>query len=144
MKYSLFVMFLAVNLFADSKPGSKCGLTDSKDDAWKETKSISLTDASNSRINNLPTLVKQQLIIAAKEFADFGEGSNVIKNTVDAVNYLRANSDANTLSVVYYNVKRLKVTEVLHYPGDNPNAAIFLTGTRTIIAYNGDDSITCR
>ena len=142
MKLTLLALFFVVSL--NAMAGSECGLTDSKDESWVELKSVDLTRASNARINALPTLTKQQLIITAKTFNDFGNGPSEINNTVDAVEYLRQNSDGLHLSVNNYRVNRRLVTEVLHYPGDNANAAIFKTGTRTIIAFNGDDSITCK
>lgn len=147
MKFQIvsLALLLSFSSMAASKLGSKCGLTDSKDDEWLGVgRSINLTSAKSAFINALPTLTKQQLIIAAKEYIKGGGEEADIQNTVDAVNYLRQYSDGHSLSVSNYQVINSRVTEVLHYPGDNPNGVIFRTGTRTVVAYNGDDTILCR
>jgi len=124
--------------------GSQCGLTDQKDDSWKQTKLISLSRADEEKVSNLDTKTKQQIIIAANYFGtDFG-ATGKFKNTMDAVNFMRGNSEAGDMAVIYYRVNGERFTEVIHYPGGNPVGVIFATGSRTIIAENGDDSIICK
>lgn len=146
MKVSLIVVAFVFSAFANAaaKPGSKCGLTDFKTSAWVEAKSLDLRSANNDRLNALATLTKQQLIITAKHFAQKWGESNNFYNTLQAVNYLRSHSVGKDLNVVYYNVRGNRVTEVVHYPGDNAYGVIFETGTRTVVAYDGDESIDCK
>ena len=133
----------AINAQAAYVPGSQCGLTDKAGDGWVTTKSFDLRQASEERISELPTLTKQQLIIAAKELAG-KPASSEIKSTVDAVNYLRNNSVGEDLVIVHFNYAGEKFTHILHYPGDNPYGVIFEQGTRHIVALNSDDSVSCK
>ena len=127
--------------------GSQCGLTDGKDDvAWKSIgQDQQLTQATDQELKNLPTLTKQQLIIAAKEVAKEREDHFlVVKNTVQSVKYLRENSEAEDVYVRNYKVKKLLVTEISYWPGGNPYGYIFLSGTTRLIAFNQDDSVACK
>ncbi len=143
----LSVLFLMVSFafsaFGSYIPGSKCGLTDTTSDNWEHSRSVDLSRANEEQINALPTLTKQQLIIAAKyEAKKFSEGE--IHNTVEAVEYLRHNSDAKTLTVEHFAYREQRFTQVLHFPGDNPYGVIFTQGTLHVVAYNSDDSIDCK
>ena len=143
----IFTLFLALNSFGSTRFGSKCGLTNAKDESWTRTKSFNISSWSDARITGLPTLTKQQIIIAAKDLTKGPDGLVAdieIKTTIDAVNVLRGNSEGGDVYVMYYKVNRLDVTEVLHYPGGNPVGIIFKTGWKRIHAENGDDTITCR
>ena len=136
-----------MNSFGSSRLGSKCGLTDDKNDSWARTKSLNISTWSDARISELPTLTKQQIIIAAKDLTEGPDGLAAdieIKNTIDAVKVLRQNSEGGDVYVMYYKVNRLDITEVLHYPGGNPVGIIFKTGSKRIHAENGDDTIICR
>jgi hypothetical protein len=68
----------------------------------------------------------------------------VIKSTVQAVKYLRENSESEDVYVQNYQVKKLEVTEISFWPGGNPYGYIFLSGTTHLIAFNQDDSIVCK
>ena len=143
----IFAAFLALNAFGSSKLGSKCGLTDAKDDSWTTTKTLNISKWSDARISELPTLTKQQVIITAKDLTQGPTGLATeidIKNAIDAVTVLRENSESGDVYIKYYDVKRLAVTEVLLYPGGNPVGIIFKTGSKRIHAENGDDTVTCR
>lgn len=143
LSFLFLVMSFALNAHAAYVPGSQCGLTDEAGDGWVTTKTIDLRDASEERINELPTLTKQQLIIAAKALA-VKEEAQKIKSTIDAVEYLREASSGADLDVIHFSYKGGKFTQVLHYPGDNPYGMIFEQGTRHIVADNTDGSVNCK
>ncbi|MEO5971025.1 MAG: hypothetical protein ABIQ95_13940 [Bdellovibrionia bacterium] len=140
----LAVFILSTNtVFAETRWGSECGLTDQKDDSWVEVgKGLNLQKLTKAEIRNLPTLTKQQLIIMAKEFAKGSEDNVPINCAIEAVDYLKGTDDGPYIST--YLVRGKKYTEVLIYPGDNPIGVIFKQGTVSIVADNGDDSIACR
>ncbi len=149
MKALLLMTLSLVTLHgqAADRWGSKCGLTDGKDDVtWKSVgQDQALTHATDQELNSLPTLTKQQLIIAAKEAAKEREdNAAVFKNTVQAVKYLRENSESEDVYVRNYKVKKLVVTEITFWPGGNPYGYIFLSGTTRLIAFNQDDSVACK
>ena len=135
------------NLQAGDRWGSQCGLTDDKNETdWKSVgKDLKLTLATDEELNSLPTLTKQQLIITAKaEAKERDEDAVAIKNTVQAVKYLRENSESEDVYVRNYKVKKLNVTEISFWPGGNPYGHIFLSGTTHVIAFNQDDSVACK
>jgi len=143
LSYLLLVLFFGINASAAYIPGSECGLTDMTSDDWEFSHTYELSNADANQINALPTLTKQQLIIAAKDTAS--RFSKVkINNTVEAVEFLRHNSDARSLSVENFAYRGERFTQVLHFPGDNPYGVIFERGTRHVVAYNSDDSISCK
>jgi hypothetical protein len=146
MKNFLWLAFFILSsnsVYAETRWGSECGLTDQKDDSWVEVgKGLNLQKASKAEIRKLPTLIKQQLIIMAKEFAKGSEDNIPIRCAVEAVGYL--NGTDGGPYVFTYLVGGKEYTEVLIYPGDNPFGVIFKQGTTTIVADNGDDSISCR
>ncbi len=148
MKQLLLVLISigSLSAMATNKLGSKCGLTNFKEDGkWKLLNRIDLGTAKDSKIQELPTLIKQQIIIAAKKIANKREEEGLdIKNTLDAVNNLRNNSEGEDLSIDYYKVKELKITEVVHYPGGNPVGVFFIQGTTHIQAYDEDSTIICK
>lgn len=144
-QFSFLFLLVAFGMssFGANIPGSQCGLTDTTSDNWEHTKWIDLATAGAEQINALSTLTKQQLIIAAKyEAAKYSESK--IYNTVQAVEYLRHNSDARFLRVEHFTYREQRFTQVLHFPGDNPYGVIFEQGTLHVVAYNSDDSISCR
>ena len=142
----VLISLSSLSAMAAEKLGSKCGLTDFKEDGeWKLVKSVDLGRARDSKIQELPTLTKQQLIIAAKELAKRHAKEGLeINNTLGAVGNLRGNSEGGDLSVDYYKVKNLKITEVVHYPGGNPYGVFFIQGTRRIQAYDEDSTVYCK
>ena len=150
MKRWLLVLVSATSICGmatASRLGYQCGLTDSKDDSWKRTKSLNVSRWSEAQIDGLPTLTKQQIIIAAKDLTQGPNGLSAdieIRSTIDVVHVLRGNSEGGDVYVMYYDVRALSVTEVLHYPGGNPVGILFETGSKHIHAENGDDTITCR
>ncbi len=145
---SLFTLItvIALNLFAAerTKFGSECGLADDINDLKEVGRFISLDHASDTKINSLPTITKQQLIITAKDIAaDFGH-REPIKTTLDAVSVLRSFSEGGGLSVQDYLSKGVRYTSVQFYPGGNPVGLIFKAGTRHAVASNGDETLTCK
>ena len=139
----LFSLVLAIT--ANAKPGSQCGLTDSIDDSWITTARRSLTDASDRTISNLPTLTKQQLIIAANEESKRRGENEKFQSAVEAVDYLRESSTSNDVTIIHMEVDgRRMVTLVEIYPGENPYGSIFAQGTRRVIAYEKDSSVECK
>lgn len=148
MKWLLvLVSFTNLSLFATPKWGSECGLTDDKnDEAWIQVgRTLDLRKASPDKLQALPTLTKQQIIITAKDEAkDRGDDASSIKDTEQAAEYLKANSESQDIQVANFKVKKLKVTLVSFWPGGNPYAHIFLYGTRHVIAFNQDDTIACK
>lgn len=146
----LVILGLTLNLmisnlvYADFLPGSKCGLSDDADaDSWTlmPGNRYALSRANTQRINGLPTLLRHQLVIAAKSAAN---GEVEINNALDAVNYLRHNSDSSTLDVYDFRFNGNEFTQIKHYPGDNPYGFIFKRGTKNLFAYNEDGSVRCR
>jgi len=138
---------VTLNLQASIRWGSQCGLTDAKDETeWKSvSENQRLTQATAQELNSLPTLTKQQLIITAKDEAkDRDDDASAIKNTVQAVKYLRENSESEDVDVRNYKAKKLRVTEISFWPGGNPYGHIFLSGTTRVIAFNEDDSVACK
>ncbi len=122
------------------KWGAECGLTDAKDDSWKELKSYNLNSASEEELAKLPTLVKQQVIVAAKYFAS-DDPSVKIYGTNDAVEFLRRSDGPY---ITHYLVGGKRFTEVLSFPGDNPVGLVFAYGSLHVVAKNGDNDIMCR
>ena len=147
MKWMLVLAsFSSFSLFAATQWGSECGLTDSKDETWVSSgKVLDLAKASDARINALPSLTKQQIIITAKDTAaDFGSDPKNIKSTAKAVELLRDHSESRDLQVYDYIVKKVKYTEVTFWPGGNPYGHIFHIGTTHVVALNEDGSIKCK
>jgi len=138
---SVFAILTAISVNAFAKAGSACGLTDSKDETWAINLSMDLSTVPNSYIHRIPKRTKQQIIITAKEFSKHAEHGTAINNTIDAVNYLRQFDGPYIEDII---VNDVIYTEVRTYPGDNPVGLIFKHGSTTIVAENGDDSITCR
>lgn len=120
--------------------GSQCGLTDLYgDDSWRESgKGIDLRSASPSTIAQLPTIIKQQLIIAAHHQ---GEEQNL--NTLGAVEFFREFSEGGDLSISHFRVNGELFTQVLFYPGGNPGGSIFRYGQLRIIADISDSDVVC-
>lgn len=114
----IICLVFATAALAANKPGSKCGLTDNADDdSWIEVgPEYNLSRANKKTIERLPTLVKQQLIITAKQFSKDDEDT-MIENTLQAVYYLR---QGDGLNVYDFKVKGKRYTQVLTYPGDIP------------------------
>ncbi len=123
--------------------GAQCGLTDVKNDTWKQGKSYNLERATRKQIEALPGLIKQQLLVAALEsLRSYGDSEqDKIQTVHDAVSYFRR---AYGPVVTHYIVNDHKVTEVLAFPGDNPVGVYFEYGSTLIVAENGDDDIVCR
>jgi hypothetical protein len=120
--------------------GQYCGLSEEfNDEVWKEINSrhIALYRLNDDQIDDLPTIVKQQVIITAKET------NPEIKSTKEAIAYLKEGSEGDE---VHYNVYRVKgkiYNEVKTYGGGNPTSTIFRDGELRVHAHNGDDSIMC-
>jgi len=148
MKFiSLFLLLLVVggDVLAEKKFGSSCGLTDTHRDGWaKRGPNMTLDSMSDRAVRKLPSLTKQQLIITAKHFSKKLEDSPLIRNSVDAVDFLRENSEWSELEIQDYRIRGEEYTEVLHYPGGSPFGLIFLRLTRRIVASNVDGTIYCR
>lgn len=144
--FILLSLCLSISAFATSRLGSKCGLTDSMgEEGWEKVgKWTELSRATDEKISKLPTLMKQQLIITAKEEAARFKEEVEIKNTLDAVKYLRENSEAGDLYLQDQRVKGKVYTEVVHFPGGNPYGAIFAKGSLRVIAFNQDDTLYCK
>lgn len=142
MKFVLFVSVFALSLSASPrKLGSECGLVDSTEgEDFVVTRTIGLDHATATKVNNLPTLTKQQLIIAAKETAKGDVDAPEIYNTWQAVQYLNQRG----LTIVHAEAGERKVTEIRSYPGDNPYGPIFLQGTKKIVAFEQDGDIVCK
>ena len=138
----VLISLIGVMGFATSKWGSECGLTDDKDESWKEiSRPLYVGRLKAAKIAKLPTLTKQQIIITAKDFAKGDDDAPKIKKTVEAIEYLKR---ADGPYVTNYQVRGRRYTEVIAYPGDNPVGLVFEYGSRHVVASNGDDSIECR
>ncbi len=154
MKNIFIAMTLVTSLSAQAggaRFGSECGLTDGyHEGSWVEVgQNINLTKASPSKIRGLDTLVKQQLIIAAKlqssQLHQFdGQEEAKISNTQEAVEYLRQSSDSENLSVSDFRVRSKHFTQVLYYPGDNAGGVIFEAGTTHAVAFIADSDVVCK
>ena len=141
MKIALFLAVFSLTLSAAWKPGSKCGLVDNTED-YKQVRTLNLDQPEREKIAVLPTLTKQQLIIAAKATAKDMHEEVEIKNSYDAALYLeRGRGD---LSVITATAGKTKVTEIRAYPGDNAYGFLFVRGTNRIVGLNSDDDIVCR
>lgn len=128
--------------------GSECGLIDFADDLFGDDatlidKPLSLDRLSDAELRALPTLIKQQIVIAAmrlltesaEKFQDENDG------VVTAVRLLaEAGSEANYAS---YRAYGSAFSEVVFYPGDNRYGAIFQFGSRSILALIEDSSVVC-
>jgi hypothetical protein len=146
MRLALLVFLFAGSLSASpvsGKAGSYCGLVDSttEEAGFIETAVRSLNQASRATIEKLPTLTKQQIIIAAKLMSEGDTDAPEIKNTFDAVEYMRR---ADGPAIIHAKAGDTKVTEIRSYPGDNPVGPIFLQGTKRIIAFDNDQDISCK
>lgn len=130
---------LIVTLLSLGPEAFACGLPGLQDESWQVVGKRYLLDrASPKEVAALPTLVKQQLIIAAK--ASFQSEEKPIKNTAAAVGLLQKDDGPY---VINYLVNGRIITQVETFPGDNRYGVIFEAGTLHIIAENGDDSIFC-
>lgn len=135
-------LLFAVNAAAETRYGSKCGLFDYSGDFWEQAETIrtlSFNKKSDEEISSLPTLTKQQLIIAAKVLTE----EKNIKGAAQAVRALRGYS-SDGVAVTYYRLKGKNYTEVIAYPGDNPYAVLFITGSRSIVAHIQDSDVVCK
>jgi hypothetical protein len=143
MKFALIISLVTLSLSAAPRRlGSQCGLVDSTEgEDFVVTASRSLDNASYAAINKLPTLTKQQLIIAAKDVAKGDIEAPEINNTFTAVRYLRS---FRGLTIVHANAGGTMVTEMRSYPGDNAYGPIFLQGTKRIVAFENDGDIVCK
>lgn len=149
MKLFSFVLIglIAVGGFGFDRTSSGCGLTKTKNGSWIATKSLNLSMWSDSKINHLPSLTKEQIIIATKELVSFRDElteDRGVKTAVDAIKTLSDLSESNDVVMVYYKVNNRSVTEIRYYPGGNPYGIIFETGSTEILADNEDDTISCR
>lgn len=141
--FSIALLALITSAHA-AELGSKCGLLDTNEsDEWRSAgRSISLdADTSAEELAALPLLTKQQLIIAAKYFANESDSDVEIRNTFEAVQYM---SGSDGINVQNYQVKRRRITEVMTYPGENPYSVIFKRGTKQVIAYGKDGTVYCK
>ncbi len=141
------VSLLPFELKAADRSGSDCGLTDFRNvDEWLSLgEQQILTQMTDQELSRLATLTKQQLIITAKEETKARDTNPaVIKNVVQAVKYLRENSESEDVHVTLYKVNKLVVTEIAFWPGGNPYGYVFLRGTTRLIALNQDDEVSCR
>jgi hypothetical protein len=129
----------------DMRFGSECGLVDSSgDEALVDVgRPRSLGRATDAQIHALPTLVKQQLIIAARHLIDEHVAVE-FRDSVEAANCLREGSEAGDLSVYDFRVNGRRYTQVMTYPGGNPYGVIFLAETRTVVAFTQDSDIVCK
>lgn len=148
MKKSLLiaVFLLPAFVFAGAKkernpqtyiPGSKCGLMDS----WGELDSSSTTfdiSRSTKRVNQLPNIVKKQLIAAAN--------MSLTPPTSDAkvaAAYLRDSSEGYELYVLRTEHRSKKFSVISYYGGGNHTGVIFPWGSDKPLAEIGDDDINC-
>ena len=141
------VSLLPFELKAADRSGADCGLTDFRNvDEWISLgEQQILTQMTDQELSRLATLTKQQLIITAKEETKARDTNPaVIKNVVQAVKYLRENSESEDVHVTLYKVNKLVVTEIAFWPGGNPYSYVFLRGTTRLIALNQDDEVSCR
>lgn len=120
-------------------PGQYCGLTEDSSEDWKEVKerSLDFSKMNDAKIAALPSVTKQQLVLAAKEI------DSKVTTAVEAVALLKDSSESEDL---YYNVFEydgVTYNEVLIYPGGNASGLIFKDGSLSVHAFNGDGSIEC-
>lgn len=135
--------FAATASFAAGELGSQCRLTDDNaNHTWEEipndTFDSDLSHATRRQIEKLPTLVKQQLIIAVRIQAE-----EVVKSAYAAVQLLREASSDGDLYVYHLKINGRKYTVVKHYPGDNPYGVIFAYGTTRAVAVMSDSDVIC-
>ena len=144
LTFSVLTLAFAFSAIGANKLGSQCGLLDSFEGEQLKAigKGVQLDLSTPSdKVRKLPTLTKQQLIIAAKYFANENGESIEIKNTQDAINFL---SGSDGINVDSFKVNKLRVTEVMYYPGENPYSVVFLLGTTHILAFGQDGTVVCR
>lgn len=139
MKLITLICLLGATLNLNAN-ASMCSDLESLD--WQKlgAKGFDLQDYDDKKVARLPTLTKQQIIIAAKKMAA-EEDVSTITNTESAVKYLL--EAGFELSVSHFTVNGKEFTEVKHWPGDNPYGIIFLKDTLHIVAANEDGSIAC-
>src|SRR5262249_49627934 len=131
---------------ASQKLGSQCGLIDSYDEfgAIDATKTLSLGKFSEEEVAALPTLSKQQIIIAAKEANRFADQDIAITNTSEAAKFLRDWSEGGEVYVKYMTFQGERYTQVVFYPGGNAAGMVFETGSRHAVATISDSDLICK
>lgn len=90
----------------------------------------------------LTLLQRQQVVVAARALIS-DEGQVEIETAGEAIRLLREWGVDAYIENFRVAGRSQIFTQVKTYPGDNPVGVIFRAGTRTIIAYNGDNSIEC-
>lgn len=91
----------------------------------------------------LDNLQKQQVVIAARELLSAYGDRVEVNSTTEAVRLLVDWGMDVYIENFRVAGSRQVFTQVKGYPGDNPMGVIFKMGSRTIVAYNGDSSISC-
>ncbi len=116
-----------------------CGLPESSsDDRMVDLPgSIDLGRATKTDVEELDSLTRQQLVIAARTLGINAHG------TWQAVLEFRDASEAGDLYVGHFRVGRDRFTRISYYPGGNPGGVIFKKGTRTAIATIDDSTLSC-
>lgn len=125
--------------------GSQCGLTDEYgSDQWKEIgKGYNLSGRANEdETQNLPTVIKQQLIITANRGLDV-EHTDPVRSSKEAIAYLREASEGGDLYVSHFEYNGNEFTQVLLYAGGNPNGLIFAKGTTHAVGIISDSDVQC-
>lgn len=126
--------------------GSECSLTDNVDETWKydDSKEIALGQMTAAKVQKLPLVIRQQLIIAAKDsFKFMGEAVPEGFGTAEALAHLKDVSSGDEVYHFTVEVNGKMYEEIRTYPGDNASGLIFVKGTTRIVATNGDDNILC-
>lgn len=126
--------------------GSECGFTDDVDDSWQydDSKQISLGEMTAAKVQKLPLVTRQQLIIAAKDSLKFmGEAVPEKFGAAEALAHLKDVSSGDEVYHFTVEVNGKVYEEIRTYPGDNSSGLIFVKGTTQVVATNGDDNILC-
>lgn len=139
------LFFLGLSSQAQSKQISKCGLPEFHEDTLKPIKTLDLSRMKAVEISALPLLTRQQIIISARELVRQGfDITDPVTDTLSAIRALKESSEGQDVFISDFSMNGIQVTFVEYFPGGNQYGIYFRHGTKTIIAFNGDGTITCK
>lgn len=126
------------------KAGTQCGLPENWEDVGDQTVILDFSNPTKpNRIKAMLKIAKTQLIQTAQFNAKAMGFDTTVKNAVQAVDYLRANSEGEEVYVYKVDYKGKSFAAVTHFPGGNQYGLIFPWGSSKPVAMIGDGEIQC-
>ena len=146
---SFLALLVFMPLFSQAaNNAARCDLpVETGDEQFEDVgKALDIRAMNKYQLESLPTIIKQQLIIAAH--ADDSDDNNIKlvftnANLLKAVAFLKEASEAEDLYVATVKFGRKQFSYVRYYPGGNEGGFIFTYNTTKLVAEVGDQWIGC-